>query len=689
MKLAADHPVKRAANASINAADEAIKAARAFAATLGNGATKITSNTSIKASVTATTNNNNNNNSNNDDDDDDDDKSIKICESKHSFPGGSVNVIVSGRSMSSRLYKRNDILNASKKLISKYTNKKKNGMPNIRWRAITDAVLELHPRYVALPDPTEIKFETLADLSKFRQSSWQSQELHKCRITTRHLVDALGLSLSPRMSLSKKSTKSDSMKYLRRHLAGQRPTSYGYLCRTTMNTRDIVLRTFASDECIPKCARWNIESKEQPHPDKVGYSIISSQAEPLLGIQICFGQPIVGERLIIYANSADTKVKYWKLQSNSKYHKNNEFHLIGCGRSNNFCAGVVVSDESCESGQMEGIQVVMIEENPSAMSEKEFEFFCQNTTWQYNENDGTLKHVHTQLFLSIDINVQKSKNCDAVWTAIPSSKMQHNEAQGLSSWTHELRQQLPENIARSQDRLIPKSFRNSKDVAMAWGGVQEATAVLALMNEFPNSCVHEIGCALLESAGGRIPLSWGIDIRDLPLIGASPDALLVHSDGTKEVVEIKNICPFVDSKRGVGSSGKSSNTKSFEIGNNKTPPMQIPASHMPQIQMEMLCTDTQVNNYVVASAFHGIHLFRVQRNDEYIKLMLELLRNLELEIIRKIVPERSLDVSFFESDSRYERFHAFSIQLVEKIPLWRQIHPTRVQRSDEEDIWSQ
>jgi hypothetical protein len=69
--------------------------------------------------------------------------------------------------------------------------------------------------------------------------------------------------------------------------------------------------------------------------------------------------------------------------------------------------------------------------------------------------------------------------------------------------------------------------------------------------------------------------------------------------------------------------------------------------------------------------------------------MLELLRNLELEIIRKIVPERSLDVSFFESDSRYERFHAFSIQLVEKIPLWRQIHPTRVQRSDEEDIWSQ
>ena len=120
---------------------------------------------------------------------------------------------------------------------------------------------------------------------------------------------------------------------------------------------------------------------------------------------------------------------------------------------------------------------------------------------------------------------------------------------------------------------------------------------------------------------------------------------------------------------------------------HKTLPVQVPASHMPQIQLEMFCTDTRVNNYVVASAFHGVHMFRVERNDEYIQLMLELLRNLELEIVRKVVPEKQLDGSFFEKDVRYERLRALSVQLVQQTPLWRQVFPTRVQRGDESSLF--
>ena len=584
--------------------------------------------------------------------------------------------------MSSRVYNKGEINTAAQKSIRKYRNKQHPGaLPNVRWRAITDAVLELHPRFVALPDPTEITFQSFADLTKFRQSSWQSQELHKCRVTTRHLIDALGLSSSPRLaqglSISKRGTGPDATKHVRKHLAGQRPTSYSYLCQTTMITRDIVLRDFTSKDTVPNSARWTFESQEHAHPKQPKYSVLSSHAEPLLGVQICFGQPVVGERLIVYANSAETQVKYWKLQSDSTCHSTDEYYLIGCGRSTNFCAGV--SGMSAPGELAEGAQVIMFEEDQSTMSTATAKAFRQKTTWQYNQKNGTLQHVHSKRFLCIDVQVRHPVNDPPAWTAVPSSATQEIEAQGLTSWTHALRPKLPESITRSKDRTIPTSFRHAKDVAMAWGGVQEATAVLALMNEFPKATAHEIGCALLESSSARIPAAWGIDIGDLPLIGASPDAVLVRADGTKEVVEIKNVCPFVDargSKKGL-----------FDIGNNKTPPVQIPASHMPQIQMEMFCTDTQVNNYVVASTFHGVHMFRVQRNDEYIRLMLELLRNLELEVVRKMVPGKNIDVSFFERDSRYEKLRTLSIQLVQKSPLWRQVFPTRVQRGDEASMW--
>ena len=67
--------------------------------------------------------------------------------------------------------------------------------------------------------------------------------------------------------------------------------------------------------------------------------------------------------------------------------------------------------------------------------------------------------------------------------------------------------------------------------------------------------------------------------------------------------------------------------------------------------------------------------------------MLELLRNFELEIIRKISPGTMRDASFFENDPRYERLRMLSIQLSAKTKLWRQVFPTRVQRSDSKNVW--
>ena len=689
LSLREDHPVKVAANAAVIAADEAIRAARAFSALIdfeSGGKEQKISSSSTSTSTTP-----------------------RGSSTRNKGIFSSTPPFVPGATLAPRLYQTSTINHAATKLRKKALDQSKGTTPNVRWCAITDAVLELHPRFDALPDPTKIIFRSFADLTKFRQSSWQSEELHKCRVTTRHLLHALGLSSSPRlsqkMSISKKSIGMQPFTRVHQHLAGQRPTSYGYLCTTTMITRDVVLRSMPpGDDVIPNTARWTFDAEQQAHPNKAAfpdYSVLTCRAEPLLGIQICYGKPVVGERLILYANDVTTQVKYWKLEP-VVGGDDDVFYLVGMGRSNCFRAGI--SSSNIEQGVHDGARVVMLEDQEEEEEEEEMSNNMssnKNVTWRYDVTAGTLQHVTSGLFLCVDMTVSSSDIHPPVWMPSSSSSVSDMETKGLTSWTHLLRPNLSEEITKSQDRTVPSSFRSAKDVAMTWGGVQEATAVLALMNEFPNGRCQEVGCALLESTPERIPSNWNIDIGDLPLIGASPDAVLVREDGTREVVEIKNVCPWGDSSTHRGGKGRGGGPgggggrggrgggggRSFELGSNKTPAREVPPSHMPQIQMEMFCTDTMVNNYVSMSAFHGVHIFRVQRDDAYIKLMLELLRNFELEIIRKISPGTMRDASFFENDPRYERLRMLSIQLSAKTKLWRQVFPTRVQRSESNNVW--
>ena len=158
----------------------------------------------------------------------------------------------------------------------------------------------------------------------------------------------------------------------------------------------------------------------------------------------------------------------------------------------------------------------------------------------------------------------------------------------------------------------------------------------------------------------------------------------MRADGTREVIEIKTMSPFADSPGRPGGRG-------FEVV-PRWPTTAIPPAHMPQIQMEMFCTDTSVNNYVVASSTHGISMFRVPRDDAYIRAMLDALRNLEVNVLRRVGPAEPLhrggDHRFFEDDARYARLRDMSIALAKRTPLWRQVLPTAVQRGPEGDsLW--
>ena len=48
-------------------------------------------------------------------------------------------------------------------------------------------------------------------------------------------------------------------------------------------------------------------------------------------------------------------------------------------------------------------------------------------------------------------------------------------------------------------RPIPYKFKHSGEIAMAWGGVQEAVALLCLVDLFPDAKLKETGCLLLET----------------------------------------------------------------------------------------------------------------------------------------------------------------------------------------------
>mmetsp|Transcript_6614 Transcript_6614/g.15911 ORF Transcript_6614/g.15911 Transcript_6614/m.15911 type:complete len:340 (+) Transcript_6614:890-1909(+) len=61
-------------------------------------------------------------------------------------------------------------------------------------------------------------------------------------------------------------------------------------------------------------------------------------------------------------------------------------------------------------------------------------------------------------------------------------------------------------------------------VRRAWGSIQEAPALAALLAHLPRSTLHEVGLCCVE----RVPDEWGVPLSSLPNLGASPDCLVCH-----------------------------------------------------------------------------------------------------------------------------------------------------------------
>jgi hypothetical protein len=226
--------------------------------------------------------------------------------------------------------------------------------------------------------------------------------------------------------------------------------------------------------------------------------------------------------------------------------------------------------------------------------------------------------------------------------------------------------------------------RDTGSARRAWGSAQEATAVLAALNYFssasPGSVVHESGMFPLEALEGNkqhqlwrqqqqqqqqqqqeqgVDSDSAVDVYEsltqwvldgsLPLLGASPDGILQHSEdsgGAVEVLEVKCSSPFIRG-RGLGpvspasfsspasptspTSPTSASGASHSMTVSMAPPPQhrhhrhgpgLAAWHVPQLQLEMLCVGAHCRSAVVVTlSVCGARIYRIQRDDQ-VRLML-------------------------------------------------------------------
>jgi hypothetical protein len=158
----------------------------------------------------------------------------------------------------------------------------------------------------------------------------------------------------------------------------------------------------------------------------------------------------------------------------------------------------------------------------------------------------------------------------------------------------------------------PVSPRCQQEVRMVWGSAQESTSLLTVVNYFSRkgARVMEVGACAAE-----VHHCDTLGVTDpLPLLGASPDAVLCWPDGRLETVEIKNHCPF----HGDGETW---------YMNDRGPFHTVAPWYVPQVMLEMFAVGpTCMAGYLVScSATKGVVVIKVQRDNAYIRLMLLLL----------------------------------------------------------------
>jgi hypothetical protein len=141
-------------------------------------------------------------------------------------------------------------------------------------------------------------------------------------------------------------------------------------------------------------------------------------------------------------------------------------------------------------------------------------------------------------------------------------------------------------------------------IRMNWGNVHEPAAILVALNTLHAEGARVSECGMFPSEallpGAPLADEGGTRVSDLRAeqllllsqlhdqgcyIGASPDGLISHADGTQEVLEVKNHCPFA------WNEGGGHRIRDFP------PDAVVMASYVPQVHIHLSSpTHTDITN---------------------------------------------------------------------------------------------
>ncbi|KAL7581085.1 hypothetical protein ACA910_005888 [Epithemia clementina (nom. ined.)] len=239
-----------------------------------------------------------------------------------------------------------------------------------------------------------------------------------------------------------------------------------------------------------------------------------------------------------------------------------------------------------------------------------------------------------------------------------------------------------------------------KGIRFIWGNTQEATALLTALNYFaaldPTVVLEESG---LRGVGLDLQLteieSSSSSSSSSLMIGATPDGVLRYGNGTIEVVEVKNHCPFYSNRGRKRHGGK---VKAFSVGDRlfglQDP--SLPAQYVSQLQLEMLCLGPLCQSAIMVrqTATQGAVLLRMHRDNDWIDEMLFYLHRFQREFVDTDTPPpqdffwneskkgHSADVagSDASSTSRYRQFVHRTAQLAKEMEVVATIPNNLIQR---------
>lgn len=261
-----------------------------------------------------------------------------------------------------------------------------------------------------------------------------------------------------------------------------------------------------------------------------------------------------------------------------------------------------------------------------------------------------------------------------VWV-IPSARKDGTVFPFAAKYLHKITpEERKERRRHAEHHAASDSFLS---VRLSWGSHQEATSILTALNYFwkrdPGVRVKEVGMC-----GAGLNSN---QTDDSVLVGASPDGILCHSNGTIEVLEVKNHCPFVPASY-VGEDGRYCPQFAVQQIPFRRPITVLPL-YVPQLQMEMLCVGKECRSAVMVrqTASNGAAIMRMYRNDEWIEEMQYWLNRFQQDFVDKeVLPPTNFFWESKEDGDRYKRFIEWTKEISNDVEVLDIVKHNEIQR---------